>query len=447
MWRWTLAAGLLLSVADAARASWCTSNAVGALFCEDFDQYSGELQFEEVWVPTGPCASWLQLGDRYYASAPTAGLMNTQETGLFGYSVRSLASSVRDYFGSCNSSSVTGSDLDPLVLDVVINGEIWSRALFDNSFITLGSGYAVVPADWVFSDWCTNCGSTRPHYPIVCQQETAVSGCAPISTAPAVPAIAVGFLAYLDPNPCHCNESTWHSPTNEHLSFFDGTKWYRLRQGLFPGSGEFRVRNNENRIRITIYRTTIKVELTCPDNGEYSWCLLPSGYTGPFNRLSTGVSPTCELQQGTWTCAADRSCTRFVGVPNAGEVHYDNIVLDGGVCDAPPGACCMPDTTCTENAYCGDCQALGGQCAAAGSTCSNTACCPPLWADHDRDNDVDVEDFGWIQTCLSEFDHAPAPTVACGCADLNHDNTVDMLDVALFIDCLIGPSAAPGCGN
>ncbi len=373
--------------------------------------------------------------------------MNTQENGTLGYSFNGI-DGIGDHFGpTCSSNAVIGTDLNPLVLELVINGQSpVNRAPYDNSFFTLGSGFAFAPTDWAWSEFC-GCTSTDPRYPIICQQESPAAACPPIATAPPVPAIAVGFLAYLDSDPCHCGGS-WHSPINEHLSFFDGSKWYKLRQGLFPGSGDFQVRGNENRIKITMKSTTIKVELTCPSTGEYSWCQLPTGYTGPFDTVSTGFHVSCQLESAVWACEADRTCDYAKGVPSGGVPRYDNIVLHGGVCDTVPGACCFPDTSCIEGQYDGDCLVLGGQPGIAGSTCATTACCPPLPADHDMDDDVDLEDFGWFQLCLSG-DEVPPTTVPCRCADFDADNDVDALDVATFLGCLDGPEkpANPSCAN
>ena len=123
----------------------------------------------------------------------------------------------------------------------------------------------------------------------------------------------------------------------------------------------------------------------------------------------------------------------------------DDLALYGGQGYAEQGACCFPDTTCVVTYY-GDCQVLGGQPGPAGSTCQNHACCPPLLPDHDMDGDVDLQDFGWFQTCLSG-DEEPPPTVPCRCADFDHDNDVDELDMATFLGCMLGPDIAanPSC--
>ncbi len=441
------AAGFLAVVAVTAAPvhaqTWCTTSWPGAVYCEDFDAYTDGDDFLNEWVHTGPCSSWMALDTDFYASAPYAGKMNTQENGDLGYSVNTIADAIRDTFGASCGGSVIGTDLNPLIVELVMNGQS-GRARYDNSFLTIGAGYATAPTDWAWSPFC-GCTSSDPRYPIICQQESPGTACPPIGDATARPLLAVGFLAYLDNDPCHCGSSP-NSPYNEHLAFFDGVKWYRLRQGLFPGSGDFRVRSNENQIRLTIGLTSIKVELTCPDAGEYSWCELP-GYTGPFNTLATGFPLACQLKSGEWECRDLASCNGTVGVPNGGVPRYDNIVMRGGVCYSAPGACCFADTTCAEH-FEGDCSTLGGQFAGSGTVCADTACCPPQPADHDLDLDVDMEDFGWFQTCLSGTS-IPAATVACRCGDLDHDEDVDADDVNMFIGCLSGPEnpADPNCAK
>ncbi len=427
-------------------ATWCSTHHPNAVACEDFDSYIDGQGFSKEWPLTGQCASTLSLDGGFTSSPPYAGKMNCQENGVLGYSSNGITDSVRGHFGSgCTSGAVVGTDLNPLVLELVMNAQSpVNRAPYDNSFFTLGSGNAHAPTDWAWSPFC-GCSSSDPRYPIICQQESPAADCPPIATAPAVPVIAAGFLAYLDNDPCHCGGS-WHSPINEHLSFFDGRKWYRLRQGLFPGSGDFRLRHEENRIKITIKASKLKVELTCPYTGEYSWCEIPGGYAGPFNTMSTGFHVSCQLKTGAWECRGSPTCNDAKGVPYGGVPRYDNIVLHGGVCYSAPGACCFADTSCTDGLYGADCQAIGGTFNGDGTTCATKACCPALKADHDLDNDVDLEDFGWFQSCLAG-QSIPPPNVPCQCADFDQEGDVDAADLATFLGCMLGPEvpANPSC--
>ncbi len=420
--------------------TWCSDTFPNALFCDDFDGYADGSAFYDEWAMTGPCASELSLDTDFYSSPPRSAKMNTQENGTLGFSVNAITNNVRDHFGStCTSGEVIGTDVNPLIVELVMNGQTAGKAKYDNSFLTLTTGWSYAPTDWAWSEFCEP-ESPDARYPVICQQEQPAAACPPINTAPPAPAIAVGFLAYLDSNPCHFGEA-WKSPINEHLSFFDGHKWYKLREGLFAGAGNFMVRSFENRIKLTIRSTTIKVELTCPETGEYSWCEVPGAYTGPFGMLNAGFHWSCQLAANAWECRGEQGCDSTKGVPGGAVPRYDNIVVHGGVCHAATGACCMPGIpyTCT-NEYAGDCEALGGVPQASGSSCDTAACCPPIAPDYDMDSDLDMEDFGWFQSCATGQQVAPS-TAPCRCADLDHDNDVDGGDFSLFHGCLSGPGA------
>jgi alkaline phosphatase len=68
----------------------------------------------------------------------------------------------------------------------------------------------------------------------------------------------------------------------------------------------------------------------------------------------------------------------------------------------------------------------------------------PVPGDFDADMDVDQEDFGRLQLCMSQ---APLPP-GCDVADFNHSGTVDRADVTIFGRCYSGPNipVVPGCG-
>ncbi len=69
-------------------------------------------------------------------------------------------------------------------------------------------------------------------------------------------------------------------------------------------------------------------------------------------------------------------------------------------------------------------------------------------ADYDHDQDVDQDDFGHLQVCLTGADQTP-PLPGCRNADLDRDNDVDQSDVAVFVGCASGPAipADPICGR
>ena len=75
--------------------------------------------------------------------------------------------------------------------------------------------------------------------------------------------------------------------------------------------------------------------------------------------------------------------------------------------------------------------------------------CPPdVPGDMDRDGDVDMEDFGRFQACLSGL-NVPQNDPNCVRAQLDSGSDVDRTDTILFINCLSGPhvpgaTACPG---
>ena len=61
--------------------------------------------------------------------------------------------------------------------------------------------------------------------------------------------------------------------------------------------------------------------------------------------------------------------------------------------------------------------------------------------DLDRDGDVDQEDFGLLQACMTASNVPPADT-ACLIARLDEDVDVDVDDIRVFLDCWSGPDPA-----
>ena len=442
--------------------TWCSTNFPDAVFCDDFDRYcvnpppapqecpngstqDGDLFFSR-YVPTGPCSSAIGLDTAHAVSPPWGARTNTQENSTLGLAKSTFASLVRARYGT-QYSAMIGTDLNPLVFELVMQA---NRPRFDNSYLSLGTGYATAPTDYAWSSFC-GCTSPDPRYPVICPQESPTAACPPASTWPHVDCIAVGFVSYLDPDPCHCSSSGDHSPSNDHLSFYDGFKWYRLRQGLFPnGNGDFLLRTHQNKIKITIKSTTFRVELNTPDTGEQSWCEMPREYMGSFSSMMIGYAVPCQLKTGNWECRGDPyDPVCGVGSPGGSVPYYDNMALYGGIPYDLPGACCFPNTSCTSGLNAGDCQFLGGTPSGPGTTCQTVACCPPLKPDHDLDTDVDVEDFGRFQSCLSSASFTPPPTLGCTCADLDLDTDVDANDFELFVDCMAGPAvpANPACAD
>jgi len=75
----------------------------------------------------------------------------------------------------------------------------------------------------------------------------------------------------------------------------------------------------------------------------------------------------------------------------------------------------------------------------------------PVWTfnaesytgDFDKDADVDQEDFGLLQRCLSGDAHSPP--AECGDSDMDGDGDVDMDDFGRFQNCMEGPNQPSGC--
>jgi len=438
--------------ANARADTWCYTNYPDAVFCDDFDRYCEDPPPEPQECPVGapgsypamedvwnhgysgaiPCSRIL-VNDGFVTSSPYAASSPNQPIGNLARSRVTLKTYCQAAFGLAYTS-VMGTDLNPLILEFVIDGQTVNKINFANNYMELGYGASKASTDYRLA----NCGGED--YPIICQQQGAPADCPPLSTAPHLMSLAVGALAYLDAPPCY--------PSNLHLSFFDGYQWWVLEQGLFTGSGDFLLRNSKNYIRMTIKTSTVKVELTCtdPNPDEYSWCTIPRDYLGQFNYLYAGYKAPCQLKAGEWECRYDAKCIK--GSPGGGTPRYDNVALDGGQGYGAPGACCYEDTNCTHEYYM-DCQTLGGEFQGSGTSCYAVACCPPLPPDHDMDTDVDLDDFAWFQTCLSGPDDPP-PTVPCECADLTlDDGHVDANDLATFLGCMRGPGLAadPNCAD
>ncbi len=69
---------------------------------------------------------------------------------------------------------------------------------------------------------------------------------------------------------------------------------------------------------------------------------------------------------------------------------------------------------------------------------------PPPPGDLDRDNDVDLSDFSFLQYCFNGPNRAPRLT-GCEVADLDRDADVDLGDFAIFQACFNGPNQRPKC--
>ncbi len=452
---------------DVHAASWCATNQPNAVFCDDFDRYcvnppalpescadgsaiDGDA-FYDVWSLTDQGCNPIRIDDAFYTSPYWGGKTSCQEKSVMGINGVNLTPYCRAKYGP-EYGSVRATDATPMTVEFVLDGQSNNKLRYGNTYLELAAGSMHSLNDHTLSSWCSACGGETTRYAIICRQDPTPAGCAPVSQAPVLASIAVGAVAYLDSDPCHCDGS-YHSPVNNHLSFFNGRQWYILKQGLFPGGGtggnpvgDFQLHSRQHYIRLTIKASTAKVEMTStyPTPDEYSWCEIPLEYSGPFNTVWAGIAPPCHLKLNSWECRDINICLE--AVPNGGVPSYDNISISGGMAFAPEGACCMPDTTCVP-AFGGiHCESLGGTFQGSGTDCETAVCCPPFLPDHDMDSDVDLADFGWFQTCLAGPE-APPPSVPCRCADFQSDGFVDAIDLGTFLGCMLGPEIPtnPNC--
>lgn len=293
------------------------------------------------------------------------------EAGVLGQSTRSMAAGIHAKFGN-QYDQVLGTDAAPLVLDFDMASNIQSAASLDLSdgyielaleehtltkleYLDLGYDPEVTPTDYIkvggddvkqpgcMSCWgqCKNLGATdsrAPHHawPTICQSYDArtVGSLCPDPNNPTGPMIpcgppycpetpvtklhktlAIGALAMLDRNPCHCEnpvkpdfsacgagpgcntttgfcnttggsarpcttnadcpkevqEYTNHTSTNKHVAFFDGWKWRSLSSAMFDdgqghgipgvtGSGDFIMGSKIDHVRLTIKTSTVRID-------------------------------------------------------------------------------------------------------------------------------------------------------------------------------------------
>lgn len=123
---------------------------------------------------------------------------------------------------------------------------------------------------------------------------------------------------------------------------------------------------------------------------------------------------------------------------------------DGDGIPDPQDNCLMVANTGQED---GDGDRVGDACDACpdtllGAVVDTQGCSAPIQADFDNDGDVDQEDFGHLQACLTALSD-PVTDPACNNARLAGVNSIGQDDVAIFISCMSGPNvpADPNCSN
>jgi len=237
-----------------------------------------------------------------------------------------------------------------------------------NFYVELCKDDDRAPTDFIWKD-CHGT-TTEGVFPVICQQylrdQTVPPGelanCPPMSTEVHA-SIAVGMLAIMDNYPCDTENGS--RPTNYHLSVFDGLKWWDLREGMFPGSGDFALNDGgdsyvEMEVRGTYLYIHFVWEHCCVDGGPYdpcydsenAWCIyyggkqiieneavMPRVYVGPFNKIAFGMGEGCELNQNEHTCYGSDGCFQYGSFNDGwgwGHTWLDALVVYDGVGDVVP---------------------------------------------------------------------------------------------------------------
>lgn len=178
-------------------------------------------------------------------------------------------------------------------------------------------------------------------------------------------------------------------------------------------------------------------------------CCMPDGSCSPalgaacvqiVGAFYAGDNVPCESARcDAGACCTDQGCvadkTELECGALGGEFQGRGTNCNGGTCT---GACCGPQGACVE-AYVNTC---GGDFRGINTSCAIvTPCCPSPYPDWDGDNDVDMDDFAFLQRCLTSGQPLAEP--GCACVDHNHDGLINDVDVLSFIECETGPGIVP----
>ncbi len=348
---------------------------------------------------------------------------------------------------------INGTDSNPLTLrfwmnaaEIPIDG--WYLEVPCNlaMYVELRMADDHAPTDYVLR----NCSpEAQGPYPMICQQRVIPTGC-PTTLSPTVhSSLAFGWLSTLDTNPCDVENG--RKPTNYHAAIFDGNRWTQLFDSVFAGQvGKFNWDYGQAYFEMKVKTNVAEIKLIAyKDLGGYNWGLLtstatvPRQYKGPFNRISLGVAPGCQLD-AAGVCTGPPDGWRYMmNAPlsqNWGwaDNYVDRVTLLGGIGASMKGACCMPDTSCA-SVFQSECLSQGGRWTAVGQSCESAACCAEAFGDADNDGAVDMNDFGALQRCLTG--ESVAGTGRCLCFDANGDGSVaGPADLDRFSDCANGPA-------
>lgn len=277
-------------------------------------------------------------------------------------------------------------------------------------------------------------------------------------------AIAFGMVAVLDQNPCDTDPRGPGSPGVPFArvpALYDGRNWIpmdlvhvpagvpadppagaSLAEGFFSGylsrnaalSAGLRPAMTDPwttkrfcHVRIDVWTDYLRVTWASKQL-EMLWvATVPRHYRGPFKTLYLG----------------NRACLQ----PSY-PLYLDTVQLNGGVFTTsmqPSGACCDRETgICVPTETESSCSGAGGEFHLFQS-CEDVDCyrfCAVPFADADRDDDVDQDDFAVLQACITGRGGG-VPNRDCGCFDRDHsgagDGDIDQDDVLAFEACITGP--------
>lgn len=424
-----------------------------------------------------------------------------------------------------NPNAVQGTDEHPLALVFYLSDSSAQannpRAFTNNGYVELSMDGDHAPTDYIwrgkrdmnYESGDPECCPEGP-YPIICQQVrevndgyteqtqdlTYLNDHCPSLVPPFDPqtgagktwaAIAFGFMAIGDKDPCKCFEQglTAHRPQMKHPMLFDGNVWRALTAGKgtalteCPPSwgtpdpvwgmqlagpettmqdsgggagGDFLLGGASHKVYMKL--TTNKILIWMQDNhGDYCGAF-DRVYKGSFNNIALGVGPGCELKDKA--IQGDEYVCKPGGTPKQ-SLTYSNTQIDGfwrTDCDAmslldgklvhvtKSGACCIPDGTCQPMSS-EDCTTAGGNYRGDYTTCDGStclgACCQPEGACTQTLVNACTGDYSGAGTdCATPRQCCPTPF-----ADWDRDHDLDMADFAALQRCLTigGGAIQAGC--